>query len=437
MLRKMLPLLLLLLCLPLLALADDVTMTLTPEACGIVYDIQAQGQEFVVLTWEGKQESGRKTLYLPDGAATGRIDLPCTGMGGRMTVKLLSLNQKALVQEKVTLPAAADYKEPEGKSSVAVRKLNLTETPTGFKYSFTAKGSDFMLLYFRSKQQTAVFPVYPVNAEGLYEGEVVADLTYARTQFTVQVRGGNGSRKVEAICRKGWAIPEAPAAQAGRLSGVVVCIDPGHQENGEFVTEPMGPGLQGRTAGKGGMAQGKVTLRKEDIVVLETGMRLRDLLISQGATVVMTREVQDIFHTNIERCEIAANAGAHIMLRLHCNNTSKASKTGIQIYCPLNSDYARAVADPALYRQMGETFLYEMKEAVGYAQEDATGIVRLNDDYIGNNWAQMTCFLVEMGYMSNVMEDQKLATPEYQQMLAEGMANGVYEVALLRGWVTE
>ena len=164
-------------------------------------------------------------------------------------------------------------------------------------------------------------------------------------------------------------------------------------------------------------------------------MILRDILTAQGATVILTRDVQDVFHTNIERCEIAAAGGAHIMLRLHCNNSSNQNKTGIQIYSPLNSDYARAVASPEDYRLMGETLMNCMKDAVGYERKDATGTTRLNDSYVGNNWAKMACFLVEMGYMSNPGEDIKLATPEYQRMLAEGMAEGVYQIALIRGWV--
>lgn len=435
--RKLLPLLLLLLCLPAFALAANATLTLVPEEMGFTYDLTAEDNDFVLLIWEGKYENGRMTLYSEDGSFSGRVDLPYSGMGGTFTVTVQNMKQKQLARQKITIPQAEGYEAPSGRANASVKTLTLEETPTGFKYSFTAKDTDYMMLYYRSKQQNATFPVYPVNDEGLYEGEIKAPLTYARTQFTVQVRNAKGSVKKEATCRKAYQAPEAPEAQEGRLSGVVVCIDPGHQENGRFVTEPIGPGLSGKTSGKGGMAQGKVTLRKEDIVVLETGMLLRDELIRQGATVVMTREVQDLFHTNIERCEIAAEAGAHIMLRLHCNNSSNANKTGIQIYAPLNSDYARAVAEPEEYRLLGETFLYEMKEAVGYDQKDATGVVRLNDSYVGNNWAQMVCFLVEMGYMSNVTEDLKLATPEYQQMLAEGMADGVYEVALLRGWVTE
>lgn len=433
--RKLLPILLLLLCLPLAALADT-DMTLTPHEKGFDYQITTEKDEWILLIWEGENEGGRITLYDPDQCFEGTVELPHTGAGGKVTVTAQNLKQNRLARQTAKIPQAADYVKPQGNANAAVKSLTLTETPEGFKYSFVAEGSDYMLLYYRSKQQTATFTVYPVNDEGLYEGEVKAPLTYARTQFTVQVRSGKGSQKKEAICRKGYLAPEAPQAQEGRLSGVVVCIDPGHQENGQYVTEPKGPGLSGNVRSKGGMAQGKVTLRKEDIVVLEIGMRLRDELIRQGATVVMTREVQDLYHTNIERCEIAEAAGAHIMLRLHCNNSSNTNKTGIQIYSPLNSDYARAVAEPEGYRQMGELLLNKMKDAVGYERKDATGIVRLNDNYVGNNWAKMACFLVEMGYMSNVTEDLKLATPDYQQMLAEGMADGVYEIALLRGWVT-
>ncbi len=452
--RKLIPLLLMLLCLPLAALAADVEMILTAQPQGFAYDLTCEGHEFVVLIWEGKNESGRQTLYSPDGRFSGSVSLPYSPVGGKFTVTVQSARQNRLARQTVTLPEAEGYAAPTGKASATVRGLTLEETPTGFRYSFTAEGTDYMLLYYRSKQQTAVFPVYPVDDAGHYAGEVEAPLTYCRTLFTVQVRNGNGSVRKEDTCRKAWAIPELPEGVVsepvtgggvlfrpvnpeGRLAGVVVCIDPGHQENGEYVREPIGPGLNGSTVGKGGMAQGKVTLRKEDIVVLETAFRLRDELLRQGATVVMTRDVQDVFHTNIERCDIAAAGGAHIMLRLHCNNSSNEGKTGIQIYSPLNSDYARAVASPEEYRLMGETLLDAMKSAVGYDLKDATGIVRLNDSYVGNNWAQMACFLVEMGYMSNPAEDVKLATPEYQQLLSEGMAEGVYRIAVLRGLVEE
>lgn len=422
-------------CLPCGALAAT-ELSVTPYEMGFDYDITTT-EQWLVLIWDSANEDGRQTLYSEDGNFSGSVELPYAAAGGKYTVSVQSLKQTTLVKKTVTIPQKADYVKPSGKSNVKVTDMVLTETPTGFKYSFTAAGSDYMLLYFRSKQQNATFPVYPVDEDGHYEGEIFAPLTYARTLFTVQVRNGSGNSKKEATVRKGYQAPEAAEQKEGRLSGVVVCIDPGHQENGRFVTEPIGPGLSGSTAGKGGMAQGKVTLRRESIVALETSMILRDLLLAEGATVVMTREVEDIFHTNIERCDIAEAAGAHIMLRIHCNNSSNANKQGIGIYAPLNSDYAKAVADSKTYRALAQAFLDEMKKAVGYEVSSKTGDVTLNDSYVGNNWAKMVCFLVEMGYMSNVTEDLKLATPEYQTMLSEGMVEGIYQVALMRGWIEE
>ena len=411
----------------------EAQMTIIPREAGFDYDFTLT-EAWVRLHWKGPNEKGIKTLYAPDGHFSGSIGLRC-GEGGKYTVTVEDISLRQLFKQTVQIPAATSYAAPTGKAGSAVSQLQLSETATGFAYSFLAPGTDYMLLYFRSVQEEACFPVYPANDEGLYQGEVVSDLTYARTLFKVQIRGGNGSVKREGEVRKAFLTPEAPAQQPGRLSGVVVCIDPGHQENHHGFREDLGPGLSGSVLNTGGMAQGKTTLRRESIVVLETGMILRELLMKEGATVVMTRLKQDDFRTNLDRCKIAEEGGAHILLRLHCNLTSNKKKTGIQVYGPLNSSYAHAVASPAEYRALGQAFLDEMKKAVGYELSEKTGRVTLNDTYVGNNWAKMLCFLVEMGYMSNAGEDIKLATPEYQTMLAKGMVEGVYQVALLRGWV--
>ena len=78
-----------------------------------------------------------------------------------------------------------------------------------------------------------------------------------------------------------------------------------------------------------------------------------------------------------------------------------------------------------------------MRTAVGYPQDGKTGKISRTDSYIGNNWATMPCFLVEMGYMTNAREDVLLSAPVYQQWLAEGMAQGVYDIAVYRGLLAQ
>ena len=97
--RKLIPLLMLLLCLPVLALAAGAELTLTAEEMGFTYDLTAEGHEFVVLVWEGKNESGRKTLYSEDGHFSGRIDLAYSPMGGKFTVNVQNLKQYSLVKK--------------------------------------------------------------------------------------------------------------------------------------------------------------------------------------------------------------------------------------------------------------------------------------------------------------------------------------------------
>ncbi len=412
------------------------TLTLIPEAMKTAYCAEIPGETFVVITYRTPYEKGCFTDYAPDGAFSGEIALTSSGEGGNVYVEVQSLMGKVLAKQQVNLPQAEGFAKPQGNSNVRVREFTLTETPEGFDYAFTAEGADYMVLDCHSRQEDRSVVAYPVDDAGHFAGSVTMPLTYARTQMTIRVETGTGAKKAEAICYKGYEAPEAPEQTPGRLSGVIVCIDPGHQENGKAVSEPKGPGLDGYGGGTDvGMAMGNHTLRREHIVVLEISMKLRDVLLSQGATVLMTRTEVDVFLTNQERAAVANDAGAHVYLRIHADYANSPDRWGMSVYCPRNSDYAKAVAAPETYAHMGQIILDHMKQAVGYDISNDSGRVTVTDQFIGNNWAKPACFLVETGYMSNREEDLKLAHPAYQQMIAAGLADGVYALALDRGWI--
>ncbi len=209
------------------------------------------------------------------------------------------------------------------------------------------------------------------------------------------------------------------AADQTEHSGLIV-IDPGHQAQGNNDTEPNGPGSSEYKAKVSSGTSGVSTGKNEYELNLEVSLKLRDELESRGYEVIMTRETHDVDISNAERAQVANDANADVFVRVHANGDDDHSVNGVITICQTSSNPYNA----NLYDES-----YLLSELVLDAVVETTGAKRQyvweTDTMTGINWAEVPSTIVEMGFMSNPEEDERMATDAYQYEIAEGIANGI------------
>ena len=239
-----------------------------------------------------------------------------------------------------------------------------------------------------------------VSAEFLVDPSQVVDES-SQTQ-------GQNTPKVEVI----------PGQHRNPNSAVVV-IDPGHQLRGDSTPEPNGPGssvMKARvTSGTSGVATGVA----EYILNLDISLKLKTELENRGYTVYMTRSTHDVNISNMERAQYASSVGADIAVRIHANGGSPSVRGAETLVPSAGNPYVGHLASASY--SLGKNIIDSYCAATGFSNRG----VKANDTMTGINWSQVPVTIVEMGYMSNKEEDLKMATEEYQQKIAEGIADGI------------
>jgi N-acetylmuramoyl-L-alanine amidase len=258
-------------------------------------------------------------------------------------------------------------------------------------------------------------------------------------------------RPVPIVARPVVLVPrENPRAVAVALPIAPVTVNEDNRQPGNFLVM-IDPGHGGYDPG----TQSSAGVAEKDLA-LQIATRLKAALEARGIRAELTRST-DVFISLAERTRIANSAGADLFVSIHLNSSPNPDTTGIEVYY-LNNTTDRATIRLARMENAGAdgygapdasnlnyilTDLrqnYKASEAASLAKmidaqtvADLDAGLGLNVNALGAKMgpfyvlvgAHMPAVLVECGFMSNAVEADRLASAQYQDVMAGAIATAV------------
>lgn len=213
-------------------------------------------------------------------------------------------------------------------------------------------------------------------------------------------------------------------------------------------------------AGHGGKDPGAISRGglEEKFVTLDIAKRVASLLKAEGAQVEMTRST-DVFIPLEKRVDITNDVSADIFVSIHANANPSRSMKGFEVYylSPAVSDFSRAAASSKRRRlKLADSFFGEpssnLKATIWdmmytYSRAEAVELSRSICHAVGSTidvkvlgvknanfcvlrGAAIPAVLVEVGFLSNPQEAERLNSGIYRQKLARGIVDGIREYAM-------
>jgi len=207
------------------------------------------------------------------------------------------------------------------------------------------------------------------------------------------------------------------------LTGVKIFLDPGHGGEDPGVIGPTGV--------------------KEKEVVLDIAQHLKQLLVRKlGVKVFLTRW-GDYYLTPSQRVSLANNRGANLFLSLHTSASFDQELEGFRLY--YLEDPMQATDDhppPMLpWLQGHKEFISASKHLARLLLNSLNKAFRTSASHnriVRGPWicllgTRMPAVMVEVGYLTNPQEVERLSDRIYRQAIAEALALGIEEYCYQQG----
>ena len=145
---------------------------------------------------------------------------------------------------------------------------------------------------------------------------------------------------------------------------------------------------------------------------------MKKLLEANDIKVIMTRS-GDTYPTLDERPELAIEKGAALFLSIHVNSTNDTVSTanGIEIYYSTQNNSDDYGINSKTFAELVQ------KNVIANTKAKDRGVKTAN--YLVVRKATMPAALIEMGFLNNPEELEKLSSEEYQDKIAKGISKGI------------
>ena len=164
----------------------------------------------------------------------------------------------------------------------------------------------------------------------------------------------------------------------------------------------------GHGGNDGGTVYGKVN---EKDITLAVALRIQERLEQEGVKVLLTR-MEDKYLSLEERAEAANSSPASLFVSLHCNYyEDDFSISGLECYYLEESEKGGELA----------------RTIVDAIEEDSSIKCRgtRTEDFYVLKKTNVPAALIELGFLSNKTERQKLGSEDYQAVLAQRISEGI------------